>query len=294
MQQVMGMFQELKAQMAEMDSRITTGRDGRDEPVPEQPEERDSSSDSERESPEPSATSSNEITPKTLRRNMQLMAQAAERINEIAGEDSDAEDFPNLPHNRQRGKKSGSVMTATDVIEKRIDWPHFYIKRRVAGKSKGVIHEEMRLEEFVYGFLLMLKSPRSKFNKDIMLDILTMVLKDTIDYDWPNARSFYETLGLDVEQKQLAWEETEVIERKHLTYARTNVAEKRGQLRMAPAGMRCCAPYQRKECENNRDHVPFTHECSYCFRTCAALCRHPEQDCNSKITDDAKNSKKRE
>ena len=105
------------------------------------------------------ATPSKRITPKSLRKNVQIMAQAAERLAEIAGEDSDSEDLPNLPRGRQKGKRSGSVLVATDIIEKRIDWPHLYIKRKVAGKSKGVAFEDMRMEEFVYGLVLMLKLP---------------------------------------------------------------------------------------------------------------------------------------
>ena len=74
-----------------------------------------------------------------------------------------------------------------------------------------------------------------------MLDVLALVMKDAIDFDWGNARSFYHDLGLDVEQKQMLWEDTDAIKEKH--YARSSVTERkeqkentRGQLRMAPTG----------------------------------------------------------
>ena len=157
------MLHDLTTKVAEMDSRIPPAAGATEareqEQVVEQLEEQESDTESEAESLAEEATPSKRITPKSLRKNVQIMAQAAERLAEIAGEDSDSEDLPNLPRGRQKGKRSGSVLVATDIIEKRIDWPHLYIKRKVAGKSKGVAFEDMRMEEFVYGLVLMLKLP---------------------------------------------------------------------------------------------------------------------------------------
>ena len=82
-------------------------------------------------------------------------------------------------------------------------------------------------------------------------------MQDMIDFSWENARGFYELVGLDVEQAAMKWTDEEVVKEMHMTYSRTvfpprrenkeAASEARPALKPAPAGMRCCAPFQRKE-----------------------------------------------
>ena len=240
----------------------------------------------------------------SLCQDMQLMSRAARRLARLRLDDSDDEEVEALDRTRNAGKKSGSVMTATDTVRKPIDWPHLYITRMNGGKQRNVTYSELQIDEFVYGFLCMLDAPNCKWDFRTMIAILKNLMQDSMEFTWASAASFYRMAGVAVEKKQLQWSDRELLHVMRMTYARTifpNVRESREQttatpktqLQMAPAGMRCCVPYQRHTCEQEGDHVPFTHSCAYCFRAKSALCRHPESDCKRKAFD-TKNGKARE
>ena len=52
--------------------------------------------------------------------------------------------------------------------------------------------------------------------------------------------------------------------------------------------------WPRGQCENNRDHQPYTHACAYFNKSKSLMCRHPEEYCYRKSNDAAKNVKPRE
>ena len=240
-------------------------------------------------------------TPDSLRKNIQLMAKAAGRIAQMGDDDRDEEDNGILPNAKSRGMKSGSVMVASDAIRRTIDWPHMHVCRRVNGRRKNMMFNELKPEEFVYGFLIMLKKTRNRMDREVMMPLLEMVMQDAVDYSWSNARDFYETLGLEVEKGQLEWTDTDTIRDYRMNYSRAVFPEKKEtketgktQPRQATSGMKCCAAFQKHACDLNRDHHPYTHACAYCFKAAGLMCRHPEEDCFRKTSDESKNVKKRE
>ena len=235
-------------------------------------------------------------TPTSLRKDMRLMRQAANRLANLQLDDSDDELEDSIPRGRAAGKKSGALLTASNTIERRIDWPHFHVKRMAGVSKKGILFRELKVEELVYGFLCMIESPRGKWDRDEMIIMLKHMMQDTIEFSWANVLSFYETLGLEVEKKETQWADKDRIRELRMTYARTvfpakreNKEAPRAQLMSAPVGMKCCIPFQKRACKNDRDHPPFTHACTYCFRTKAALCRHGEEECMRKTIDNTKN-----
>ena len=242
-----------------------------------------------------------DLTPDSLRKNMQIMAQAAERLAQFGASQVTASGGVDNLTLRGPGRKSGSQMLASDAIKSVIDWPHFYVKRMVAGRRKPIYFADLKAVEFVQGFMAMLKAPKNVFDREKMLNLLHTLMQDATDFGWDNARKFYEMLGVDVERGLLRWDDMIAIESMRLTYCRTVVPEKKdskegqkGQTRTAPPGTRCCASFQRNACDQRRDHHPFTHACSYCFRTCTAVFRHAEDDCIRKVNDEAKNAQGRE
>ena len=253
--------------------------------------------------PAPTASPDREIaTPDSLRQNIQLMAQAAGRIAQLRDDEDDEEDSHILPGARARGKKSGALLVAADTIKRTIDWPHFHVQRVTNGTRKNLTYSELKVEEFVFGFLTMLASPRCKMDKDIMIELLRKIMQDTMDYSWSNAMGFYKIIGQEVELGTLKWDDSDAIREYRMQYSRALFPEKKQESkdnskptpRQAPQGMKCCAAYQKHTCEQQRDHQPYTHACAYCFRSCSALCRHPENDCYRKLSDEAKNGQKRE
>ena len=139
-------------------------------------------------------------SPQTLREDARLMRQAANRLARLQLDDSDDEDFGVSRNGRYHGKKSGAEMTAADKVEKRIDWPHWYVRRLVGAKSTPLTFSELRIEEFVFEFLDMLDSPKCKWDYRMMTQILKHMMRDTMDFSWGSARSFYEMAGLEIEK----------------------------------------------------------------------------------------------
>ena len=252
--------------------------------------------------PESNATDTEQATPDSLRQDLRLMRQAAVRLANLQADDSDEDDYGELTRRRNTGKKSGAALTAVDTVEHRIDWPHFHVKRMPVGNKKGVHFNELKVEEFVYGFLTMLEAPKAKWNFRDMITMLKHLMQDAMEFTWPNALTFYQKLGSEIEGGQTKWDDKERIRDLRMTYARTVFPAKREtrdsptkpQLQSAPAGMKCCVPFQKHTCDNDRDHAPFTHACAYCFKARSALCRHAEDDCMRKTTDIAKNGRARE
>ena len=291
------LLRQMKKQMDSMQKSIDDGKKKRVNVVEEE------ELDSEEEEGELQAVGGTDvITPATLRSDVRAMERAASRIAQFRELDLDDDDEDTISRGRNNGKKSGSVMVASDNVKKRIDWPHMHVQRMVHGKRENVPYKELKIDEFVYGFLVMLKQPKGKWDKDVMLDILCILMQDSMDFSWDNARSFYENLGLDVESGTKKWQDSGAIMDKRLIQSRTvypkkeeeKEAKKNNNKKTTNGNLRCCALYQRRACEQNRDHHPFSHACAYCAKSTGMAYRHPEEDCFRKSIEDAKNSKKRE
>ena len=210
-------------------------------------------------------------SPQTLREDARLMRQAANRLAHLQLDDSDDEDFGVFRNSRYHGKKSGAEMTATDKVEKRIDWPHWYVRRLVGGKRKPLTFSELRIEEFVFGFLDMLDSPKCKWDYRMMTQILKHMMRDTMDFSCTNARSFYEMAGLEIEKGGIDWTDKETIRDLCMQYARAVMQPKvetkepqRATHQPAPIDTKTCPAYQKGTCEHDKDHPPLTHACNYC------------------------------
>ena len=241
-------------------------------------------------------------SPQTLRRDKKLMKKAAARLALLQLDDSDDDDLDTSRDVRTRGKKSGSLMTAAETVQKSIDWPHLYVCRAVGARRRPVTYSDLRIEEFVYGFLCMIDSAKCKWDYRVMTQILKNLMLDTMDFTWNNALNFYQIAGIEVEQGTTKWEDAERIRELHMTYSRTVFPAKRESKetqpqkstpQSAPAGMKACVAYQKSTCEHDKDHPPFTHACAYCHRTKSLLCRHSETACFRK-SNDSKNGTVRE
>ena len=305
MRELMAVIMEVKNKVDEMDKKAS--RDDANGAVAAAAEAQVNEEGSERSEEEESVeeeaetTVANYVTPKTIRKDLRAMTKAAERIAKMQDTDSDDDEPEDRHKKRGKGKKSGSMITAAQVVEERIDWPHLHVQRVAGGGRTGVEYKDLRMEEFVYGYLCMLENPKCPWDKDVMLDILKMLMQDTMDYAWENARAFYQLVGVDVEMGVRKWTDSKQIMDMRLLHSRTTMGEKKevntkkgntGRATSAP--VKCCALYQRRTCEHGRDHPPFTHACLYCFRATGLTCRHPENDCYRKANDESKNGEKRE
>ena len=228
------------------------------------------------------------------------MAQAAGRIARI-GTAQEEEDDGQLVTHKAKGKKSGALLMASDTVEQQIDWPQMHVKRVVGGKRENVAYTDLSVEEFVYGYIAMILTPRNNLDMLTMVKLLSILMQDAMDYSWNNARGFYDSIGWAVENGEMKWTDTDAIRDMQMMYSRTVFPDKKEQkpegktpLRQAPVGMKCCLAFQKRTCENTKDHPPFTHACTNCFKVCNALCRRAEDECMRKASDESKNGKKRE
>ena len=63
------------------------------------------------------------------------MARVAERLNRMSMSDLEGDEDNDIPRNRAQGKRSGSLMLASDVVKKQIHWPHLHVKRKVMAED---------------------------------------------------------------------------------------------------------------------------------------------------------------
>ena len=237
----------------------------------------------------------NDASPASLRRNNDIMARAARRLARIRAIDEEYENDLEDSRSRLGGKKSGSLLVANESVVERIDWPHLYVTRQAGGARKGVAYAELRIEEFVFGFISMLESPQCKWDYRTMTRILRMLMQDTMDFSWSNALALYKLIGVDVENGTIDWSDKAAIQEMRFTHSRIVLPDKKDNRdgpkaapKTAPSDMRVCTSYQTQTCPQDRDHPPFTHACAYCHRTCAIVCRHSEAVCIRRVTDAAK------
>ena len=128
-------------------------------------------------------------TPDSLRMNLRLMAQAAKRLAKMEGDEGEDDSDQYLPRNR--GKKSGSLRVGTDSVKHTIDWPHMHVRCIMYGKQKTLAYAELKVEEFIYRFLTMLKNPECKMDNCTMLKLLPILMQDAMDYTWSNSRNYW-------------------------------------------------------------------------------------------------------
>ena len=133
------------------------------------------------------------------------MRQAVRRLERLRIREFDKAELDGQTTNKAAGKKSGSVLTATDKVVKHIDWPHMYVRRMVGGQRKEVAYNDLKVEEFVHGFLNMIAAPKNNMDYKGMLDILMNLMQDAMEFSWLNARSFYQMIVQDVEQGVVKW-----------------------------------------------------------------------------------------
>ena len=216
---IQGQVSEVKGQMSKMDGRMKQMEgDKHEEARIAEEQEVQIVQGNERQADNGGAKGL--ATPSSVRSNIRLIARVTERLNRMSMSDLEGDEDNNIPRNRVQGKKSGSLMLASDVVRKQSDWPHLHVKRMVNSRRRPLAYADLKVEEFAYGFIEMLNPMTSKLDYMCMIEILKIVLQDAIDFTWSNVLGFYKVVGLEVEYGSLTWEEVERIN-KMTVYSRT-------------------------------------------------------------------------
>ena len=236
------------------------------------------------------------INPEVLKRNAELVELTNRRLQELDIMDSHYQDVLNFGNNIQtRGKRSGSVSKASDQIRNSIDWPHFHVFRGINMMPSS--YEEMSLEEFILGYVRMLRDSDSQFDNSIMLEMLENLMEDTIDFKWSNAKAFFRSVGLEIERGKLSWDNAMEIQKRRLIQCRvvksTAVPSKPQpevrKMRAFNPIYTACVAYQTSSCDKDHDHLPYVHACSFCYANRNQVCKPKEAQCFFKPKDSPKN-----
>ena len=239
------------------------------------------------------ASSGNPITVEALKNNAEVVNRAAQRIHELNLQEYDLPDASRIgTGNINRGKKSGSISKASDKVIKDLDWPHYHITRGINLTPSS--YEELSVEEFILGYIRMLRDTDSTFDKDVMLEILEDLMEDVIDFSWGNAKGFYKSIGLEIERGKFAWDDSATIQKKRFTQCRVQKAVEKQEVKpkkqiQVPANAVCCPQYQLGLCDKKFDHLPHIHACAFCFTNRNLVHKHKESDCFFKPKVNSKN-----
>ena len=233
-----------------------------------------------------------ELTVTALRNNAAIVNKAAERLAQLDLNDFDLPDHV-AATSANRGKKSGCVTKSSDKIKTVMDWPHFHVTRGV--NAVPASYDELSLEEFILGYVRMLRDADCAFDKEVMWEFLEDLMEDAIDFSWQNAKGFFKSTALEVEHGKLRWDDSMRMQKRRMIQCRVQKQpvkpqqqEKKATRQPSPGSM-CCALYQSGQCDKRFDHFPYIHACANCFNNRNLVFKHKEADCFFKIKESPKN-----
>ncbi len=189
----------------------------------------------------------------------------------------------------RRGKRSGCVRTALDIVIRDIAWPHYPVY--VGPTRLPAKYDELSTDQFVYGYLhnMARESTTVKAN---MLRHLQELMQDAMDYSWETARSYHKLLLQQMEKDVLSWSDTDQIQEFRRIHAhRAPLATAAPEQEAATSGKagktQYCAAFQKGLCQQPTDHGStrgfVRHICAHCFKTTRSTFTHPESDCRRKL-----------
>ncbi len=164
----------------------------------------------------------------------------------------DFEDQRGPRQSSTRGKKSGIVRTAEDIVELDLPWPHYPIYMGLERKAANYL--ELSPEQFVFGFLDNMER-ESPDLQPILLDHLKDMMEDAVEYSWPNARAFHGIIMQMMEMNKLTWLDAERIERLRRRYAQRPVSGLAPTIATAPRPTQYCAAFQNGSCQHPTDQA---------------------------------------
>ena len=221
-------------------------------------------------------------TVRELRANAALNREVQRRLADLEM----ADDFDNAQAGtttqRTRGKRSGAARTVQDSIVNDIDWPHFHIYSPPG--AEPTTYAGLSVPEFAYGYLHMVDQQGAKFDREIMWDLLKMIMEDASEYPWANVKNFFWILGSHIENDRAKWADTELIQKLRAKHAQKYELPTIKQSAQAPEKAKCCGPYQKGVCTEKADHAGLRHICAHCVKVKAGNYPHPERDCRRKLS----------
>ena len=225
-------------------------------------------------------------SPRELRRDYEVGRELNRRLPELEAE-NDFAATARQPFQRTRGKRSGAARTVQDTVKRDIDWPHFHIY--TAPGADPMTFERLSVQEFVFGYMLMVDQRDSKLDRAVMWNVLKGIVEDATEYPWHNVKNFYWILASHVENERMEWTDDAEIHKLRAKHAQKYEAPNTQQPVQSTQAekLRYCGPYQKGTCQEKADHAGQKHMCAFCYRAKGAAYPHPELECRRKTSEEA-------
>ena len=225
-----------------------------------------------------------------LRRSTALNRQVQKQLAELEFGDEAADLQLGATGQRLRGKKSGAARTVQDTIVNDIDWPHFHIYSPPG--AQPMTFERLSVPEFAYGYLHMVDQQGAKFDREVMWDLLNLIMEDAAEFPWANVKNFFWILGSHVENDRAKWSDNDLVQRLRTKYAQKYEVVGKKATPTTTDKPRYCGPFQTGQCQEKGDHAGLRHICAHCLRVKAAPYPHPEKDCRRKLSGEVSKNEK--
>jgi hypothetical protein len=223
----------------------------------------------------------------------QLHLQQGDTSNSDNSESSEDEaerpsKFTRHKKSKSKPKKSGRVRTTEEVIMHDVEWPHFHVYRGAA--LDPAVYDDMRVDEFVYGYLQDALELPNGSKKRHMLQHLADLMGDSLEYGWESARNSHGIVLQKMEVGKLSWKSPDAVARTRCKYSRLRPAAvtprtAKGGKQDAIKGPLFCVPFQNGQCDHTGDHSSsrgyVKHICAFCCQQGFAY-RHEESRCRKK------------
>ncbi len=239
------------------------------------------------------------VTLDSLRSQDGIDSKIQRRIRALGlADDDDSGDEAEPQAHTGRGKKSGRVTTADDLVKRHTLWPQMHIHR--PGADKPPPFNTLTQQEFVYGFMCDMEDCVDEAKKRRLWLRLHELMMDAMFFGWEAARGFHGVFLQNIEQGRMDWA--------------SDVTTLKTQYMLAPLGKQAtstirpadrdvrgstfdrkeydhpssgplfCVPFQTGACKMTGDghdtqRGPVKHVCAYCLKSAGKLCRHPEDSC---------------
>ena len=130
------MLVEMRTRMDGMEQRMNEKAETTTEPEVETVEREESVEDSDDSEAEKGADKAPDVSPNSIRKDLRLMAQATERLAKLQAEDAELEGEVAGATGRGRGRKSGSKMVASDIMQQRMTFSRAVYPKEKEGKTE--------------------------------------------------------------------------------------------------------------------------------------------------------------
>lgn len=209
-----------------------------------------------------------------LRSSKDIQTEVAARMRAL----DDINTYPGKPTNL----KSGRFRSFDTQVQHYVQWPHEHVY--VGAARKTVSYDELNPQQFALGFIKIIMRQPSSDLREAMLNYLSKLLQESIDFSWSSSRGAHAVVLQEIERGTVTWKDTDELDNIRKLYTqKVNTVE---QPRQYASDLKkvVCSHYNAGKCikssDHQKDNILYRHICSHCFRVVRKAYNHPEPSCN--------------